>query len=95
ELSNKILVGNVTDGMIHAFNPDTGVLAGTLTLSNGKPFSVPGLWALQFGQGAAVNCATNQLFFTAGSAPADSPSLLFSEGLFGMIMPAGRSRPGQ
>ncbi len=95
ELSNKILVGNVADGMIHAFNPDTGVLAGTLTLSNGKPFSVPGLWALQFGQGAALNGAMNQLFFTAGPAPADNPSLLFSEGLFGMIMPAGRSRPGQ
>ncbi len=95
KLSNKILVGNVADGMIHAFNPDTGVLAGTLTLSNGKPFSVPGLWALQFGQGAALNGAMNQLFFTAGPAPADNPSLLFSEGLFGMIMPAGRSRPGQ
>ena len=95
KLSNKILVGNVTDGMIHAFNPDTGVLAGTLMLSNGRPFAVPGLWSLQFGHGATANGTMNQLFFTAGPAPADNPSLLFSEGLFGVIMPAGRSRPGR
>jgi uncharacterized protein (TIGR03118 family) len=95
ELSNKILVGNVNDGWIHAFNPDTGVLAGTLMLSSGKPFAVPGLWALQFGHGAAANGATNQLFFTAGPSPAGSPTLLFSEGLFGVIMPSGNTHPGQ
>ena len=86
-LSNKILVGNVNDGLIHAFEPDSGVVAGTLMLSNGKPFSVPGLWALQFGHGAAANGPTNHLFFTAGPAPAGSPTLLFSEGLFGVITP--------
>jgi uncharacterized protein (TIGR03118 family) len=86
-LSNKILVGNVNDGMIHAFDPDSGVMAGTLMLSNGAPFSVPGLWALQFGHGAVANGPTNHLFFTAGPAPAGSPTLLFSEGLFGVITP--------
>ncbi len=86
-LSNKILVGNVNDGMIHAFDPDTGVVAGTLMLSNGKPFSVPGLWALQFGHGATANGPTNHLFFTAGPAPAGNHTLLFSEGLFGVITP--------
>jgi uncharacterized protein (TIGR03118 family) len=95
QLSNKLLVGNVNDGWIHAFNPNTGVLAGSLKLSDGKPFAIPGLWALQFGHGAATNGATNQLFFTAGPAPAGDPTLLFSEGLFGVIMPAGGSRPGQ
>jgi len=94
-LSNKLLVGNVTDGWIHAFNPNTGVLVGALWLSNGKPFAVPGLWALQFGHGSALNGATNQLFFTAGAAPAGNPALLFSEGLFGMITPSGNTRPGK
>lgn len=86
-LSNKILVGNVNDGMIHAFNPDSGVVAGTLQLSNGQPFSVPGLWSLQFGHGAAANGPTNHLFFSAGPAPTGSPSLLFSNGRFGVITP--------
>jgi uncharacterized protein (TIGR03118 family) len=86
-LSNKILVGNVNDGMIHAFDPDSGVVAGTLMLSNGMPLSVPGLWSLQFGHGAVANGPTNHLFFTAGPAPTGSPTLLFSEGLFGVITP--------
>ena len=90
-LSNKILVGNVGDGRIHAFDPDTGQLAGTLNLADGKPFAVVGLWALQFGHGSAANGATNQLFFTAGPAAPGKP--IFSDGLFGVIMPT-TSRPG-
>jgi hypothetical protein len=92
-LSNMLLVGNVNDGTIHAFDPDTGAFTGTLALSSGKPFAMPGLWALQFGQGAAANGARNQLFFTAGPAPASNPTLLFSEGLFGTIV-AANARPG-
>jgi hypothetical protein len=87
-LSNMLLVGNVNDGTIHAFDPDTGAFTGTLALSAGKPFAAPGLWALQFGQGAAANGGRNQLFFTAGPAPASNPTLLFSEGIFGTIVPA-------
>jgi hypothetical protein len=90
-LSNMLLVGNVNDGTIHAFDPDTGAFTGTLALSSGKPFAMPGLWALQFGQGAAANGARNQLFFTAGPAPASNPTLLFSQGLFGTIVPANAS----
>lgn len=86
-LSNKLLVGNLYDGMIHAFDPVSGVMEGTLMLTNGMPFSVPGLWSLQFGQGVAANGPTNYLFFTAGPAPAGSPTLFFSEGLFGVITP--------
>ena len=87
-LSNMLLVGNVNDGTIHAFDPDTGAFTGTLALSSGKPFAMPGLWALQLGQGAAANGARNQLFFTAGPAPANNPTLLFSEGQFGTIVAA-------
>ncbi len=98
-LSNKLLVGNVDDGKIHAFEPDTGHLAGTLTLSDGTPFAVPGLWDLGFGSGLAPNGATNQLFFSSGPCP-PSPSCpvqLYGDGLFGVITPAGKddSSPGR
>ena len=92
-LRNKLLVGNVDDGLIHAFDPDTGHLAGTLLLSNGIPFSVPGLWDLGFGSGIAGNGATNQLFFSAGPCPPASgtcPAQLYGDGLFGVITPTKR-----
>ena len=98
-LSNKLLVGNVDDGLIHAFEPDTGHLAGTLLLSDGTPFAVPGLWGLGFGSGIAPNGATNELFFSGGPCP-PSPSCpvqLYGDGLFGVITPAGEhdSRQGR
>jgi|SRR5579871_427029 len=92
-LSNKLLVGNVDDGQIHAFDPDTGHLVGTLLLSDGMPFSVPGLWDLGFGSGIAGNGATNQLFFSSGPCPPASgtcPVQLYGDGLFGVIAPVDR-----
>ncbi len=96
-LSNKLLVGNVGDGLIHAFEPDTGQLIGTLNLADGTPFAVPGLWDLGFGSGLAPNGATNQLFFSAGPCP-PSPSCpvqLYGDGLFGVITPAGKDDSGE
>jgi hypothetical protein len=85
-LSNKILVGNVNDGRINAFAPDSGGFVGSLEV-DGKAFAVPGLWELAFGSGAGgSNGASNQLFLTAGPGP--SPSQIFSEGLFGVITSA-------
>ncbi len=85
-LSNKILVGNVNDGRINAFVPESGGFVGTLKI-NGQPFSVPGLWGLAFGTGAGgSNGASNQLFFAAG--PGSTPAHIFSEGVFGVITPA-------
>jgi uncharacterized protein (TIGR03118 family) len=74
--SNDLLVANFGDGHIHAFDPKTGVDLGQPLDSNGKPIVIPGLWALEFGNGAAANGATNQLFFT------DGPD---GHGLFGFI----------
>lgn len=91
KLSNKLLVGNVDDGRIHAFEPDTGQLAGTLLLTDGTPFSVPGLWDLGFGSGIPGNGANNQLFFSSGPCPPSSgtcPVQLYGDGLFGVITPA-------
>ena len=89
-LSNRLLVGNLNSGRITAFNTRTGHFEGTLRLTDGKPFTVVGLWALEFGGGGAANGPTNHLFFTAGPAAPGMP--IFSDGLFGMIVPA-RSEP--
>ena len=89
-LSNRLLVGNLASGLINAFNTDTGHFEGTLRLTDGKPFTVVGLWALEFGSGSSANGPTNHLFFTAGPAAPGMP--IFSDGLFGVIEPA-RSKP--
>ena len=65
-----LLVGNNNAGSnnlteINAFNPSTGTFAGTLTLSNGQPFSEPDLWAISFGNGASGG-SQDILYFTAG-----------------------------
>ena len=84
-LSNKLLVGNVDSGWISAFNPESGHFEGLLRLSDGHPFTVVGLWGLQFGNGAPANGPTNHLFFAAGPPAPDKP--IFSLGLFGVITP--------
>ena len=77
-----LLVGNFGDGQINAYEElPSGqfVHRGQLRSSDGRPLSIDGLWALQFGHGAlANNGPTNTLFFTAG--PNDE-----SNGLFGSI----------
>ena len=64
--SNALLVGNLQDGLINAFDPATGNFLGALTKPNGKPIQIPGLWSLAFGGGGAKNGPTNALFYTAG-----------------------------
>jgi uncharacterized protein (TIGR03118 family) len=78
-MSNAILISNNTPkGQINAFNPKTGEFLGALRDASGKAIEIDNVWALQFGQGAAANGATNQLFFTAG------PNA-YANGLFGTI----------
>ena len=90
--SNDLLVGNFGDGRIHAFDPATLTLDGEfeafglLHSAAGKPIQIDGLWALEFGSGAAANGPTSTLFFTAG--PFDE-----EHGLFGSLettQPPGR-----
>lgn len=80
KFSNDLLVGNFGNGRINAFNPKTGRDEGEVRTSNGKPLVIRGLWALEFGSGAAANGATNQLFFTAGPD---------GHGLFGFLESQG------
>lgn len=79
--SGDLLVGNFGDGHINAYaevEPGVFEYLGLLRVGLGKPLTIDGLWALQFGHGAANNGPTNKLFFTAG--PNDE-----ADGLFGSI----------
>ncbi|MDF3287890.1 TIGR03118 family protein [Streptomyces silvisoli] len=61
--SGDLLVGNFGDGHIHAFDPRTGRLVGTLRDSKGKPITIPGLWGLLRGTHKARQDA---VWFAAG-----------------------------
>ena len=79
--SGDLLVGNFGDGRINAYEEGANGKfehRGELRHGDSQPISIDGLWALQFGHGAANNGPTNTLFFTAG--PNDE-----SDGLFGSI----------
>jgi uncharacterized protein (TIGR03118 family) len=75
--SNQLLIGNVGNGWINAFNPKTKTLT-PLKNAAGKPIKIDLLWALAFGQGGGMNGNPNQLFFTAGPNG-------YANGLFGVI----------
>ena len=71
--SKALLVGNLGDGFIHAYNPSTGAYLGQSAVS------FDGLWALIFGGGSVANNGnTNQLFLTSGPGG-------YSEGLFSVV----------
>jgi uncharacterized protein (TIGR03118 family) len=78
-----LLIGNFGDGRINAFHENadgTWTPSGGLKALNGSPLSIQGLWAIQFGSGAANNGQRNHLYFTAGPLGEQA-------GLFGRIIP--------
>jgi len=77
--SHALLVGNVEDGHIHAFDPSTGGLLGEVKNEKGKPIVIGGLWELVFGGGEPANGKKNELFFAAGPDA-------YLRGLFGKIV---------
>jgi len=81
KFSNALLVGNVSDGHINAFDYTTRMFLGQLANTLGHTITIPGLWGLTFGSGGAgnVNGQTNQLFFSAGPNN-------YADGLFGVIV---------
>ncbi len=79
-----LLVGNFGDGRINAYEerPDGHfAFRGVLRDSEERPIAIDGLWALEFGHGAANNGPTDTLFFTAGPNGEQ-------DGLFGSIRAA-------
>ena len=81
-----LLVGNFGDGTVHAFNPTTGALLGSLTDSSNNPIANPGLWAIEFRAAGATGFDPNTLYFTAGINGE-------RDGLFGAIA-AATPEPG-
>jgi hypothetical protein len=79
----------VDDGLINAFDPDSGQVGGTLNLTDGSRFSVPGLWGLQFGLGNPGNGPRNNLFFSSGPSPVSITDIVqqYGAGHFGVIKP--------
>lgn len=63
--SNAVLVGNLGDGKISAYNPSTGAFLGQLSTPAGQAISVNGLWGLTFGNGGSGGMK-NVLYFAAG-----------------------------
>jgi uncharacterized protein (TIGR03118 family) len=85
-----LLVGNVDDGKINAFNRYTGHFLGTLKDASGKPLVNLGLWGLAFGNGTIGTPRT--LIFAAGiGAAPGSFNEFYEHGLIGLIKPIHRS----
>jgi uncharacterized protein (TIGR03118 family) len=80
---NDLLVGNLRDGTINAFDPTTGSFLGQLDGANGMPLINLGLWDLTFGNGGNGG-SKSDLYFTAG-IPGDG--MVEDHGLFGSIVP--------
>lgn len=78
--SNALLVGNVENGHINAFDPNSGAFLGSLQNTMNEDFHIGGLWGLAFGAGDPVSGSKNNLFFAAGPAG-------YTQGLFGKILP--------
>jgi uncharacterized protein (TIGR03118 family) len=81
KFSSALLVGNLGDGHINAFDYTTRAFLGQLETSSSTLITIDGLWGLTFGSGGAsdANGRTNQLFFTAGPNG-------YADGLFGVIV---------
>ena len=77
-LAGHLLVGNFGGaGRICAFDLSTGRYVDDLRDAQDRPVAIPGLWALQFGNGVALG-DSDALYFAAG--PEDE-----TEGLFGSL----------
>jgi uncharacterized protein (TIGR03118 family) len=75
--ANNILVGNLGDGKITAYDAVSGAVKGQLANAAGRLIVLPGLWALTFGNGGQGG-SKDTLYFTSG------PSA-YAHGRFGRI----------
>jgi len=77
KFGGALLVANLGDGTILAFNRNTGKFIDQLRDTKGEPISIDRIWGLTFGNGVSLGDA-NSLYFTAG------PNNEFN-GLFGKL----------
>ncbi len=73
-----LLVGNLGNGWINAFNPSTGKYLGWLDGTNGRPIAISGLWGLMVGNSAFGGASS--VVFSAGPDNYDN-------GLVGVLNP--------
>ena len=73
-----LLVGNLGNGWINAFNPVTGAFLGALDGTNGYPVAIKGLWGLR--TGSAAFGGASSVVFSAGPAA-------YKNGLVGTLNP--------
>jgi len=87
QFGGALLVGNVDDGTINAFNRHTGEFRGTLMNRHGHPLVNPGLWGIAFGNG--VIGTPHTLLFAAGigSEVGGFGDDIYEHGLVGLIRP--------
>jgi uncharacterized protein (TIGR03118 family) len=82
--AGDLLVGNFGDGRIHAFDPMSGHLDGTVHDRHGHPIVIDGLWGLLPGNGTTQRA--DAVWFSAG--PDDE-----SHGLLGTLTSAVATSP--
>jgi len=83
--ANDLLIGNLIDGTISAFDLSNGEFLGQLADSNSKTITIPGLWSLVDGDGA-LNAQAGAVYFTAGPNG-------YASGLFGLIEAVASATP--
>jgi uncharacterized protein (TIGR03118 family) len=81
--AGDLLVGNLGNGWVNAFNPTTGAHLGTLDGSNGYPVTISGLWALRVG--TSNFGGTSSVVFSAGPSAAGTQ---YAKGVLGILTPA-------
>jgi uncharacterized protein (TIGR03118 family) len=77
--AGDLLVGNLGNGWINAFDPATGQHLGVLQNATGFPITIHGLWGLRVGNSAFGG--SSSLVFSAGPSN-------YANGLVGVINPA-------
>ncbi|MGI8991639.1 MAG: TIGR03118 family protein [Bryobacteraceae bacterium] len=86
DFGGNLLVGNFGNGRINAFSLTGGMTAGmstgALQDAKGNAIVIPGLWALQLGNGGNGG-DSNAIYFTAGIPGPSGP--VESHGLFGSL----------
>jgi uncharacterized protein (TIGR03118 family) len=83
--AGDLLVGNLGNGWINAFNPTTGKYLGALETTKGKPVAISELWGIKVGNSAFGG--SSSLVFSAGPNG-------YSNGVVGILSPAKSSGGG-
>lgn len=85
---HDLLVGNVDNGRINAFDLDDGDFEGTLRNGHGRPLVNPGLWGIAFGNGVIGTPRTLLFVAGVGEEVGGLGEEIYEHGLMGAIRPA-------